>query len=112
MLHPCRLVDSARWCDGRVRTTMQVARTPHLPGPVQGCRGALDCGSGSEGRMGDWLPMAEAAKRLGVSADTVKRRIQRGELQAQREARPQGYRWIVELPDDAPPRDAGPAAPQ
>jgi hypothetical protein len=46
------------------------------------------------------VPIAEAARLLGVSVDTVKRRIAANQLPARREQRPQGYRWIVDLPDD------------
>ena len=43
--------------------------------------------------------LPEAAQRLGVSVDTVKRRLRRGELKGQRVPRPQGYTWLIELPD-------------
>jgi len=47
--------------------------------------------------------IGEAARRLGVSTDTIRRRISKGELLAHREPTPQGYRWEVELqPDDQP----------
>ena len=46
-----------------------------------------------------YVPLTEAAQRLGVSVDTVRRRIRAGELVAQREQRPQGYRWLVKLPE-------------
>jgi len=59
--------------------------------------------------------MVEAAVRLGVSPDTIKRRLQRGELGGHQEETPQGFRWIIELPDDgasvdssAAPADAPP----
>lgn len=45
------------------------------------------------------VPIAEAARRLGVSPDTIKRRIRAGELVAVREPRPQGFRWVVQLDD-------------
>lgn len=41
----------------------------------------------------------DAARFLGLSASTVRRRIAAGALQADREARPQGSRWLVYLPD-------------
>jgi excisionase family DNA binding protein len=43
------------------------------------------------------VTLAEAAHRLGVSVDTVRRRLQRGELRGQQQARPQGYVWLIEL---------------
>ncbi len=44
----------------------------------------------------------EAADRLGVSADTVRRRLKVGELEGRQEPQGKsGYRWIVQLPDDA-----------
>jgi len=49
------------------------------------------------------VPVGEAARRLGVSTDTIRRRIGKGELLAHREPTPQGFRWEVELqPNDQP----------
>ena len=49
--------------------------------------------------------VAEASRRLGLTEDTVKRRLRKGELSGQRKPRPQGYVWLVELPEeeDDPP---------
>lgn len=44
-----------------------------------------------------WLPVKDAAQRLGVSADTVKRRIKAGALEARQEPTAQGYRWLVAI---------------
>jgi len=41
--------------------------------------------------------ISEAATHLGVSADTIRRRIRKGELSARKEVRPQGHVWMVEL---------------
>jgi len=49
---------------------------------------------------------AEAARRLGVSVDTVERRLKRGELQGQQEQRAKGWRWLIEVPGDGAPADA------
>lgn len=62
---------------------------------MQGCTAAGWCG------MAAWVPISEAARLLGVSADTVKRRIAAGQLRSRQEQRPQGYRWLVEVPDEA-----------
>jgi len=43
------------------------------------------------------VSISEAARRLGVSSDTIRRRIGRGELVAHQEATPQGYRWEIEI---------------
>jgi len=49
------------------------------------------------------VSVGEAARRLGVSTDTIRRRIGKGELLAHREPTPQGFRWEIELgPDDQP----------
>ncbi|MCA1647260.1 MAG: hypothetical protein LC797_17995 [Chloroflexi bacterium] len=56
--------------------------------------------------------MHEAAQLLGVSLNTVRRKIARGELKAQRAIRPQGHIWQVFLPftqDAAPPSSQPPA---
>lgn len=50
-----------------------------------------------------WAPLADAATAYGVSVDTLRRRMRRGELEARREAVPQGFRWLVPLPDAATP---------
>ena len=44
--------------------------------------------------------MVEAAHQLGVSVDTVKRRIQKGELKGRQQPRPQGFVWLVEMPEE------------
>lgn len=46
------------------------------------------------------LGIAEAAARLGVSVDTMRRRIRKGEVTA---ARDNSNRWMIELPADTPP---------
>jgi hypothetical protein len=51
------------------------------------------------------LSVMEAATRLGVSPDTIRRRIRNGELKAWQEPTPQGYSWKVELPDEEPRTD-------
>ena len=45
--------------------------------------------------MVERLTVRQAGTRLGVSPTTVRRMIAVGELQAEREIRPQGARWIV-----------------
>jgi len=47
------------------------------------------------------VSVGEAARRLGVSTDTIRRRIGKGELTAHQEPTPQGFRWEVQLePND------------
>jgi excisionase family DNA binding protein len=53
--------------------------------------------------MAEQLSIPEAARRLGVSQDTIRRRIRRGELPAHQQLTAQGYRWLVELPVDLLP---------
>jgi len=49
------------------------------------------------------VSVGEASRRLGVSTDTIRRRISKGELTAHQEPTPQGFRWEIELgPDDQP----------
>ncbi len=48
------------------------------------------------------VSIEEASRLLGVSQETVRRRIRNGELEAHQEARPQGYIWRIMLPDDLP----------
>jgi hypothetical protein len=46
------------------------------------------------------VTLAEAAHRLGVSVDTVRRRLQKGELKGEQQARPQGFIWLIEMPEE------------
>src|SRR5919201_5305686 len=43
------------------------------------------------------VTLAEAARRLGVTEKTIRRRIKRGELAAIRVMRQQGHEWRVKL---------------
>lgn len=58
-----------------------------------------------------FIPIAEAARLLGVSPTTVKRRIRAGTLEAEQLQRPQGFEYRVRVQvdgarDDAPPPTA------
>lgn len=48
------------------------------------------------------VTIAEAAQRLGMSTDSVRRRISRGELKARKVNSSHGEMYLVEVPDDAP----------
>jgi predicted transcriptional regulator len=45
------------------------------------------------------VTISEAARLLGLSEKTVRRRVVRGELPGIQEATPQGYTWFVNVPD-------------
>jgi hypothetical protein len=45
------------------------------------------------------VPIRDAAQRLGISTDTVRRRLKSGELNGERQETPQGFIWLVELPE-------------
>jgi excisionase family DNA binding protein len=47
-----------------------------------------------------WVSKEEAARLLGVSIDTVERKLKRGELNSKQDPRPRGWRWVVEIPQD------------
>ena len=53
----------------------------------------------------------EAAELLGVSVDTIERRIKRGELKGHKESRPQGLTWLVEIPQEIIPQGNGGVVP-
>lgn len=69
------------------------------------CGGAADVGQGDDQindagvheDVGAWVALKDAADHLGVSVDTVKRRMKRGELESRRETIPQGFRWLVRV---------------
>ena len=71
-----------------------------LPGKTHVCYGGANLGT---------LTMVEAAHRLGVSVDTVKRRIQKGELKGHQQPRPQGFVWLVEMPEEFNQPSSNPA---
>ena len=54
------------------------------------------------------VPIAEAARRLGVSADTVRRRLKRGELEGEQHPTAQGFTWLVAMPAGSGASDAAP----
>lgn len=51
---------------------------------------------------GTWVGLRDAATLMGVSVDTVKRRIQKRELESRRETIPQGFRWLVRVDNPEP----------
>jgi hypothetical protein len=48
------------------------------------------------------VTISQAARLLGLSEKTVRRRVVRGELPGIQEATPQGYIWFVDIPDQPP----------
>ncbi len=62
--------------------------------------------AGEHAQEGTWVTLRDAAALLNVSTDTVKRRMQRGELEQRRETIPQGFRWLVRV-DPAIPEAPG-----
>jgi hypothetical protein len=51
-----------------------------------------------------FVPVSEAVRMLGLSATTIRRKIDAGELEAERVARPQGTAFLVKVPGDEPSR--------
>ncbi|MCH7605622.1 MAG: hypothetical protein IH962_00575 [Chloroflexi bacterium] len=49
----------------------------------------------------EFLAIPAAAQRLGVSIDTVRRRLRKGELPGQHQPTPQGFIWMVKAPSAA-----------
>lgn len=52
-------------------------------------------GVGAKMQLEGYLTVDEAAKRLGISRDTVRRRIKRGELRAEKRKGPYGECWMI-----------------
>ncbi len=48
-----------------------------------------------------YVGIKAAAERLGVSQDTIRRRIKAGEIEAQQEPMGSVFRWLVEVPEEA-----------
>jgi hypothetical protein len=57
-----------------------------------------------------WVTKQEAAVRLGVHVATIDRKLKRGELNANREATQQGWRWLIQIPEETPSTEATPSA--
>jgi len=45
------------------------------------------------------VTIAEAATQLNISPDTIRRRIRKGSISARQAPRPQGYIWMVDVPE-------------
>ncbi len=63
----------------------------------------------AQGQDVELLTIAEAAQRLGISTDTVHRRLKRGQLSGHQQTTPQGFTWLIEIP--VGPRYSGNGAP-
>jgi hypothetical protein len=48
------------------------------------------------------VTIQEAAFRLGLSEKTVRRRVLNGRLPGSQVSTPQGFAWMVDIPDDLP----------
>lgn len=46
------------------------------------------------------VTIQEAAHKLGIAESTVRRRLRNGELEGRQMPTPQGFTWLVDLPDD------------
>ena len=46
----------------------------------------------------EWVSIKEAGERYGVSADTIRRRLKRGEIVGRKESTAQGFTWVIEVP--------------
>jgi len=46
---------------------------------------------------GEWIPMAEAAARLGTTADAIRKRISRGGIEGRKD---KSGRWFVRMPGE------------
>jgi excisionase family DNA binding protein len=51
------------------------------------------------------VTIAEAARILGVPEKTVRRQVRNGELPGTQTDTPQGFRWMIELPDGEPQQE-------
>src|SRR5262249_7125068 len=47
--------------------------------------------------MTEWVSIRDAAERLGVSPDAIRRRVRSGQLQGRQQPTPQGHVWMVAL---------------
>jgi hypothetical protein len=74
---------------------------------MQGETGSDDAGTNASA----WLTLAEAAAALGVSVDTVRRRLKRGQLVGERRPTRQGFAWMIRPDAERPaPSDGMPGS--
>ena len=59
--------------------------------------GRVGSTSVQDARQDGWMTLAEAATYLSVSTDTIRRRLKRGELEAQQVPTPYGPAWRVRV---------------
>jgi hypothetical protein len=50
--------------------------------------------------MSEWVSIRDAAQRLGVSPDAIRRRLRSGQLPGKQEPTPQGHVWLVDVGRD------------
>ena len=60
--------------------------------------------------MSQWVSMKQAGLMLGLSEDTVRRKIRAGDLVARQEQTVRGFKWLVEVPGEAVATPATPDA--
>ena len=60
--------------------------------------------------MSEWVSINQAAKQFGVSPDTIRRRLKRGEPQNKQERTAQGFVWQIEVPGAPAESEQPPAA--
>src|SRR5947209_5091031 len=58
------------------------------------------------------LTIKQTALRLGVSDVTIRRMIKRGELTAVQQETPQGFVWMIKLPEAEAPNEPPPSSAQ
>jgi hypothetical protein len=46
------------------------------------------------------LPLSAAAQALGIPAPTLRKRLKAGTVRGERQQTPQGFAWLIEVPDD------------
>jgi hypothetical protein len=62
--------------------------------------------------VGEWVPVKDAAERLGLTVDQARRRLRSGQLQGRQVLVAQGHVWEVWLSDETPaPSEASGAGP-
>lgn len=73
--------------------------------------GAVRAGEVAAAEELELVPLREAARRLDVSADTIRRRLKSGELHGEQRRTRQGNAWFVAVPAESPSSPARKDAP-
>lgn len=85
--------------DGMDDLFRSTSASPQEAEPL-GLASELENPSGSAKGLAAWVPIEQAAKRLGISKNAVQKRLKRGKLQGKKVAGEFGDIWLIDLSNE------------